>query len=130
MQQIVIDRIKQNKQRKLYRQKKSGVKWTPGGNLMRSISKEAFSNWDFPERLYPCPVTHRVADLIHFLKPNETIIPKIVYEIMFQYVNPEVSLAYVQPMFLSDVPIGRKYFITSALAQHEVDKINSNPLCQ
>lgn len=117
-----------NKQRiaYLYRTRSN---WTPDGNLAKAISEEDWKNYKIASRQLPDqkklnPLPRPIA-----LRDHQESEP-VVYEIMFQYINPEVSLAYVQPMFLSDVPPHRKYFITSALAQHEVDKINSNPLCQ
>lgn len=117
-----------NKQRiaYLYRTRSN---WTPAGNLAKAISEEDWKNYkiasrQLPDQKKPNPLPRPIALRDHLESEP------VVYEILFEYINPEVSLAYVQPMFLSDVPIGRKYFISSALAQHEVDKINSNPLCQ
>lgn len=114
-----------NKQRiaYLYRTRSN---WTPDGNLAKAISKEDWDNYKLSTKEIPKPKKLNPLPPPINLRNNYRESESVVYEILFEYINPEVSLAYVQPMFLSDIPPQIKYFITSELAQHEADKINSN----
>lgn len=48
-----------------------------------------------------------------------------VFEMMYRYINPEISLAYPQDTEIEKVPIGTKFWYNKRNCQYECDKINT-----
>lgn len=46
------------------------------------------------------------------------------YEVMYAYINPEVSEAYPEFHLIKNIPIGVKYYFTRQACQEVCDKLN------